>query len=458
MKFFRCSFIYSVTAASSLDPRVPVFFARDPEKLVALSKQYAAESRQQESQQQITPYEPMSPSQRTTPHESMSPSQRPTPNVRANIYEHRENANNYDRYPLRHQEQRYRYEKPNVYDQQERANFYEPSESTNVYEPHEKPTGRPYKSRPRTTPYSSTRGRFRDREVYEQAEPLEESAPEDEQVVARPPIRPSSQGGSRARLNSLQPVYHPQLPSRIMIPSDYEVESVLQLEGKRARDRLATATNRHETMVEAPQDDEEAGANTEEPRYGDEAEEEQPAATDEESNETGGLETDDPQPMTLPHPPQALPYGLAQLDAAIERLKLASHEVHGPTIPVITISGQPKEYIYERTVPVPQPDPVAVPEETTQAINDHQQLSNRQKVYLRSVLGNYFKLIKDLQKKDVRNNQGESARVVVPEAAAEATMNGDHQYQRGRDALETQSEFVEQHQHQHQPIRRRYII
>ncbi|KAI1290423.1 hypothetical protein HDE_08317 [Halotydeus destructor] len=86
---------------------------------------------------------------------------------------------------------------------------------------------------------------------------------------------------------------------------------------------------------------------------------------------------------------------LAALDAAIERLQMSAEEMKSPLVPLITFSGPTREVVYEskpRARPVPDPRPGARGDRQD---GDHKRLSERQKAYLKSVLANYFKLVKD---------------------------------------------------------------
>lgn len=229
----------------------------------------------------------------------------------------------------------------------------------------------------------------------------------------RQPVQPIYK---KSETRSFHEVYHPNLPSKIMIPKNYEIDSVLQIADSDVAGLQATHREELVSEPDEPQDDAyDTTAQTGQPVQADTQPESQPEAAEPDQEGAGYTElspSDEPvqtipQPAVLPHPPQALPHALSQLDAAIERLRLQAHEVRGPRIPVITISGYPQEVVYERQVEVPQPDAQAVPAQTSEAIQDHPELSDRQKLYLKAVLANYFKLIKTLQKSDAKSSAKE---------------------------------------------------
>lgn len=175
----------------------------------------------------------------------------------------------------------------------------------------------------------------------EQGDQEPRSQPQDEPRDPRV-IRPYYRDDAQATVG-LREAYHPGLPGKIMIPSDYEVESVEQIEPRQQQ------TQREELVMSAPN-------------------------------------------------PLALPPGLAQLDAAIARLQLSDEEKsHGPSIPVITITGMAQDVIYEQQRAYP--NPAAVPVETKEAVEDHPSLSPRQKGYVNKVLDNYFSFLTDLHKR-----------------------------------------------------------
>ena len=180
----------------------------------------------------------------------------------------------------------------------------------------------------------------------------------------------------------LVPATHPKLPSAIMIPEGYELESVEPLVPKQEQQEDSS-------QVQLESDDLEV---------------------------VGSDQVGDQDEPTMP---------VAVLDRlqipyeSVQTLPVDENSVRqGPLVPVITISGLPRAAIFERPryLPLPPSRPTtflpSLPMTTKEVIKKQTSMTEKQKGYVSKVLDNYFKFITDIQKKKkakmVREQEGSS--------------------------------------------------
>lgn len=156
----------------------------------------------------------------------------------------------------------------------------------------------------------------------------------------------------------LVPVTHPKLPSAIMIPEGYELESVEPLVPKQQGPQEGTPPN---------SDLQEVGS--------DNHDQEEPT-----------------MPVALVDRVQ-IPYN------SVQKLPIQGDALRqGPFVPVITISGFPRSALFERPRNF-SPIPDYFLPKTTEKVIKNTPMTDKQKGYVAKVLDNYFKFLTDIQNK-----------------------------------------------------------